>query len=98
EIARNIKNALSYNPINESQIKKIVDDGGFNDTTKLIEFIENNPLNLSNSTLSRIAELSNTRRTNDGAFYTNKALITEMIKNLPNINKEVIHILEPSAG
>lgn len=98
EIARNIKNALSYNPINESQIKKIVDDGGFNDTTKLIEFIENNPLNLSSSTLSRIAELSNTRRTNDGAFYTNKALITEMIKNLPNINKEVIYILEPSAG
>lgn len=98
EIARKIKQVLSYTPMNSASINKIVASHNFETVDELIGFIEENPLNLSISALSRIAELSNTRRTDDAAFYTNKSLITEMVKQLPDIEKETITILEPSAG
>lgn len=98
DIAKNIKVVLEHTPVNSSTINKIVSEHNFYDVDTLIRFIEENPMNLSISVLSRIAELSNTRRTDDGAFYTNKALITEMVKHLPDIEKDEIHILEPSAG
>jgi len=98
EIARKIKHVLSYTPMNSASINKIVASHNFETVDDLIRFIEKNPLNLSVSALSRIAELSNTRRTDDAAFYTNKSLITEMVKQLPDIEKETITILEPSAG
>lgn len=97
-IAHNIKAVLKHTPINSSAINKIVAEHDFDNVDTLIQFIEENPMDLSVSALSRIAELSNTRRTDDGAFYTNKALITEMIKHLPDTVKDEIHILEPSAG
>lgn len=97
-IAKNIRCVLEHTPVNSSAINKIVAEHSFNDVDELIQFIEENPMNLSVSALSRIAELSNTRRTDDGAFYTNKALITEMVKHLPDVEKDEIHILEPSAG
>lgn len=94
KIAAVLKNTL----INSAAINKIVRENNFDDVEELITFIEENPLNLSLSALSRIAELSNTNRTDDAAFYTNKALITEMIKNLPDTEADTIRILEPSAG
>ncbi len=97
-IACKIAAALRTRPVTTSAIKKIVSDYQLDDADSIIRFIINNPLNLSLSALSRIAELSNTRRTDDAAFYTNKALITEIIKHLPETDMETIHILEPSAG
>lgn len=97
-IAKNIRSVLEHTPINSSAINRIVAEHSFDDVDELIRFIEDNPMNLSVSALSRIAELSNTRRTDDGAFYTNKVLITEMVKHLPDVEKNEIHILEPSAG
>ena len=55
-------------------------------------------MNLPISALSRIAELSNTKRTDNAAFFTSKSLITEMMKNLPVIEKKKVKILEPSVG
>ena len=98
EIAKKIRQVLSFTPINSASINKIVAANNFDTVDALIEFIEENPLNLSLSALARIAELSNTRRTDDAAFYTNKSLITEMIKQLPDTEKETITVLEPSAG
>lgn len=98
EIAHNISSVLSHRQLNSAAIKKVVTSNDLYDAEQLISFIENNPLYLSISALSRIAELSNTRRTDDAAFYTNKALITEMVKNLPDFEAEEISILEPSVG
>lgn len=97
-IAKNIRLILEHTPVNSSAINKIVTEHNFDDIETLIQFIEENPMNLSISALSRIAELSNSKRTDNGAFYTNKALITEMVKHLPDVEKDEIHILEPSAG
>ena len=97
-IAKNIKKVLNHSPLGGNSIRRIVNETNFESVDDIIGFITENPLNLSNSALSRIAELSNTRRTDDGAFYTNKALITEMLKHLPDTEKDEIRILEPSAG
>lgn len=97
-IAKKIKTVLEYKPIKNSTITKIVEEYNLTNTENLFNFIDKNPLDFSLSTLSRIAELSNTKRTDNGAFYTNKSLITEMIKYLPDCEKDTIKILEPSAG
>ena len=55
-------------------------------------------MRLTLSALGRIAELCNAKRTENAAYFTNKSLITEIIKNLPTVDKEEISILEPSVG
>lgn len=64
----------------------------------MIKFIQNNPLNLGNASLARIAELTNSKRENNAAYYTNKFILNEIFKELPSIEKDVITILEPSVG
>lgn len=98
EIAKRIKESLSNPPLNTAQINRIVEKSSFGNSADLIDFIEDNPLNLSVSSLSRIAELSNTKRTDNAAFFTSKPLITEMLKNLPDCAENTIRILEPSVG
>ena len=98
EIAKKIKTVLSAPLLTNTQIKRIVEKHSFSNTDELIVFIETNPLNLSVSALSRIAELSNTKRTDNAAFFTSKPLITEMMKNLPDISDDAVRILEPSVG
>ena len=56
------------------------------------------PLNLGNASLARIAELTNSKRENNAAYYTNKFILNEIFKELPSIEKDVITILEPSVG
>lgn len=98
EIAKRISKALSTPPLNTNKIKKIVENNEFENTESLISFINKNPLNLSFSSLSRIAELSNTKRTDNAAYFTCKPLITEILKNIPNATKDSVRILEPSVG
>lgn len=98
EIAKKIKIALSTSPLTTPQINKIARQKSFKDTSSLIAFIFDNPMNLSLSALSRIAELSNTKRTDNGAYFTSKPLITEIMRNLPDTQNETVRILEPSVG
>lgn len=98
QIADNISKVLANNITKSATINKIISENDFSDVEKLIAFIRENPLNLSVSALSRIAELSNSKRTDDAAFYTNKSLITEMMIHLPDFEQDEISVLEPSAG
>lgn len=98
QIAHKMKAVLQNPPLSTAEINKIISGRAFNNTEELIEFINKNPLNLPISALSRIAELSNTKRTDNAAFFTSKSLITEMMKNLPVIEKKKVKILEPSVG
>ena len=79
-------------------INKTLENYKLEDAENLIKFIQNNPLNLGNASLARIAELTNSKRENNAAYYTNKFILNEIFKELPSIEKDVITILEPSVG
>lgn len=97
-IAKKIKSVLKHSPLNTAAINKMVTDNGLNNIDVLKKFVSNNPMNLSSSILGKIAELANTNRTDNAAFFTSKTLITEIMKALPDIDKETVRILEPSVG
>ncbi len=98
EIAKNIANVLSHPLLTTTLQNKIIADRKLDTIDSMIRFICENPQNLSLASLSRIAELKNTYRTDNAAYFTNKYLITEMIKQLPDFEKDVIRIIEPSVG
>lgn len=97
-IAKKMADALGYQTLSISAINKIVSSLKLSKASKLTKFIEENPEHYSAATLGKVAELANTRRTDNAAYFTNKSLITEMIKSLPDIDKDVVRILEPSVG
>lgn len=97
-IAQKIKSALKHPPFNMATINKLVSSNKLSEVDNLRDFIVNNPMNLSATTLGKIAELANTSRTDNAAFFTSKTLITEMMKALPDTKKDIVRILEPSVG
>lgn len=98
EIAKKMGGVLERPLLKKKDLNQIINDFNFSNVEELTLFIRNNPLNLSLTTLSRIAELSNTNRTDNAAYFTSKSLITEIMKEIPLSNIEKVHILEPSVG
>ena len=82
----------------EKNLKKIVDKHALSDRKKVMEFIKDNPEDLSIEELSRIAEIVNNKRTETAAYYTDFKTLSLIEEYLPNIEKETIRVLEPSAG
>ena len=97
-IAKKIAAVLKHPPMNTATINKIVNEYGLADVEKLKSFIVQNEMSLSAATLGKIAELANTSRTDNAAFFTSKTLITEMMKSLPDTDQQAVRILEPSVG
>ena len=97
-IAKKIAIALQYPYMTTAAINKIVKNRGLTDVEKLKSFIIQNDMSLSAATLGKIAELANSSRTDTAAFFTDKTLITEMIKALPDTAQQTVKILEPSVG
>ncbi len=97
-IAKKIKSKLDFPTLNLSSITKIISSYNLSEVSLLKQFVEKNPLNLSPTTLSKIAEMANTKRTDNAAYFTNKSLITEMMKCIPDDDKSTIRVLEPSVG
>jgi len=97
-IACNIISFLGKTDLNDAEIKQEISEHGLTDISTLLAYIRKNPLNLGFASLCRIAELANSKRTENNAYFTNKSLITEMAKTLPAISGENITVLEPSVG
>lgn len=98
KIADSVNKALSFSLVSNAEVKKIVNKYKLTDEKNLFNFVKDNPLNLSISTLGRTAELANTKRTDNAAFFTNKTLVTDILKHTPSISSDTITILEPSVG
>ena len=98
QIASNIKDFMEQEHFTNAVINKAIETYDLEDAEKLITFIQENPLNLGNASLARIAELTNSKRENNAAYYTNKFIVNEIFKELPDIAKDTIDILEPSVG
>lgn len=98
KIAFNIKENLDKIYYDSKEINKIIRNEDLADYEKLRKYIQKNKKQLSFTTLSRISELSNSKRNDEEAYYTNKSLLNYIYKELPTINKNIIKILEPSVG
>lgn len=98
QIATNIKSFMDQDHLTNAMITRTIEEYGLGDVENLANFILNNPLNLGSASLARIAELTNSKRENNAAYYTNKFIINEIFKQLPDFEKDVINILEPSVG
>ena len=98
QIALNIRNFMNREHFTNIMINKTIDEYNLVNADRLKEFILNNPLNLGSASLARIAELTNSKRENNAAYYTNKYIINEIFKHLPVFEKDEINILEPSVG
>lgn len=98
QIACNIRSFMEQEHFDNSMINKTIEDYQLDSPDNLIDFIVNNPLNLGSASLARIAELTNSKRENNAAYYTNKFIVNEIYKQLPEFEKEEINILEPSVG
>lgn len=97
-IAQKIKTVLDVPPKSNPSIKRIVDAEDFSTAEKLEAFVRSNEQELSLATLGRVAEIANTKRVDNAAYFTSKSLITKMLNSLPVIDKSLIRILEPSVG
>lgn len=98
QIACNIREIMEQEHFTNAMINKTIEEYSLDDAEKLIDFILNNPLNLGGASLARIAELTNSKRENNAAYYTNKFIVNEIYKQLPDFEKDEINVLEPSVG
>ncbi len=98
QIACNIKNFMEQEHFTNIVIAQTIEKYRLDEVEQLVRFIEENPLSLGSASLARIAELTNSKRENNSAYYTNKFIVNEIYKQLPEFEKDEIHILEPSVG
>ena len=97
-IACNIKSVMEQSHLTASMVSQVIKSYQLDDAERLIGFIRQNPLNLGGASLARIAELTNSMRANNSAYYTNKFIINEIYKDLPELGSDRIRVLEPSVG
>jgi DNA (cytosine-5)-methyltransferase 1 len=97
-IAARIRIELTKPRLKDSDIKNIINGYGITDAQSLVSFVRNNPMKLAFTALSRVVELANAKRAEHEAYFTNKILITEMLKSLPDFSGDTVRILEPSVG
>ena len=98
QIACNIREVMEQGHFTNKTICKTIEEYKLLKTENLLEFISENPLNLGGASLARIAELTNSKRENNGAYYTNKFIANEIYKRLPDFEKDEISVLEPAVG
>lgn len=98
QIACNIRDFMQQKHLTASAIRQTIKKYQLDSVQSLMSFIRSNPLNLGNASLARIAELCNSKRENNAAYYTNKYIINEIFKEMPDFDKQEVHILEPSVG
>ncbi|AJC87055.1 DNA cytosine methyltransferase [Campylobacter insulaenigrae] len=98
QIADKISTFMKKQNFNSKIMLEIINKYNLQDFNNLKIFIANHLNNLSTATLSNLAEFTNAKREQNSAYFTNKFIINEIAKELPNFTKDSITIIEPSAG
>lgn len=97
QIAKKIRSRLYLGDMSESDIRSIIRRRNLSEHSNLLDFIRESSLNFSQ--LAKIAELANSQRENNAAYYTRQDICYSIVKNLPEANDYIeIRILEPSIG
>lgn len=97
-IAKKIKFFLKQEHLNDVDVHKLIESKLLFDISSIFSFLKSNIDLYGVSTISKISEYANAKREHNAAFFTDKTITTEIVKLLPNIEKDEIHILEPSVG
>ena len=97
-VAHKIRVRLAETHLKTAEVQRLVDANGLADPAKLSAFLNDNLHHYCGSTLRKIAELSNAQRTSRAAYYTNKMIVTELLRHAPRFDGPTVRILEPSVG
>lgn len=97
-IASKIRFFFQRTHLTDPEVHKLIESESLDDVGAIFSFLKENIDIYGVSTISKIAEYANAKREHNAAFFTDKTITTEIVKLLPNIEKEEIHILEPSVG
>lgn len=98
QIARKIRHYLCKKHYSDQEIATLVKRHKLSEHTNLQNFIQSRK-SMGFATLSKIAELANTEREDNAAFYTRQDICYSIVKNLPDAKDyTTINILEPSIG
>lgn len=97
-IASNIRGNLFRRRMTAREMDAILKSEQLRTFDGMLGYLEKNPDGLSLSALVRLAELANSKRTENAAYYTNKFIMTDVMNSLPDSAKDTVRILEPSVG
>lgn len=98
QIAKKIRQAMAKNEYTDMEIEQIITCNGLTDTQNLASFISSREY-LGFPFLSKVAELANSHREDNAAYYTRQDICYAIIKNLPGFEGTTeLNILEPSIG
>ena len=83
--------------MSDSDIRAIIHRRNLSEHSNLLDYIRESHYGFTE--LAKIAELSNSQRENNAAYYTRQDICYSIIKNLPDAKEYVeMRILEPSIG
>lgn len=99
QIASKIRNIITRKPQKDADVSRFVLRHGLTDSNKLNDYIKTNIEKLGYAGLSKLAELANSQRQDNAAYYTRQDVCYSIVKDLPEASKyKTLHILEPSIG
>lgn len=98
QIAQKIKQFMALKHFSNKEIIEMIKTYHLRNFENLKEFVSSNRLQVSQASLLYIAEMANTKRMQNAAYFTNKFILNQIAQALPDFNKDSISIIEPSVG
>ncbi|GAA9589040.1 hypothetical protein HpHA62_09600 [Helicobacter pylori] len=98
QIAIKIKNFMSQTHLESKEIIRLIDVHHLLEPQNLKRFILENKNKIARASLVSLAEMSNSKRIEKSAYFTNPFIINEIAKLLPSFKQESVTIVEPSVG
>lgn len=98
QIAKKVRQVLARNEYSDFEIDSMIRKYNLTIPDNMVSFISSRKA-LGFPFLSKVAELANTNREDNAAYYTRQDICYSIIKNLPSsFDKSELNILEPSIG
>ncbi len=98
-IAEKIRKTLEKPILSEQEVNKLITEQDLSEPDNLAAFIITQGKKYSYPTLAKVAELANSVRNENAAYYTRQDICYTIIKDLPEMKSaKSIRILEPSIG
>lgn len=98
KIADKIKKFMQEKQLNNKEILELIQTHTLQDFNHLKLFMQKSVGIIGDASLSNIAEIANSQRVQNSAYFTNKFILNEIAKTLPSFSKDCVTIIEPSAG